>query len=32
VLDGATLASLAVSNGSIFIRTDTHLYRIGERG
>lgn len=32
VLDGATLASLAVSRGSIFIRTDSHLYRIGERG
>ena len=28
-LDGATLASMAVSGGSIFIRTDTHLYRIG---
>jgi lipoprotein NlpI len=28
-LDGYTLASLAVSNGSIFIRSDTHLYRIG---
>ena len=27
-LDGATLASIAVSDGSIFIRTDTHLYRI----
>jgi outer membrane protein assembly factor BamB len=27
-LDGATLASMAVSDGSIFIRTDTHLYRI----
>jgi outer membrane protein assembly factor BamB len=27
-LDGATLASIAVSAGSIFIRTDTHLYRI----
>jgi outer membrane protein assembly factor BamB len=30
-LDGATLASIAVSNGSIFIRSDTHLYRIGAR-
>jgi outer membrane protein assembly factor BamB len=30
-LDGATLASMAVSAGSIFIRTDTHLYRIGTR-
>jgi outer membrane protein assembly factor BamB len=28
-VDGATLASMAVSSGSIFIRTDTHLYRIG---
>jgi outer membrane protein assembly factor BamB len=27
-LDGATLASMAVSAGSIFIRTDSHLYRI----
>lgn len=27
-LDGAMLASMAVSDGSIFIRTDTHLYRI----
>jgi outer membrane protein assembly factor BamB len=30
-LDGATLASMAVSAGSIFIRSDTHLYRIGMR-
>jgi outer membrane protein assembly factor BamB len=30
-LDGATLASMAVSAGSIFIRTDTHLYRIGTK-
>ena len=29
-LDGATLASIAVSNGSLFIRSDTHLYRIQE--
>ena len=29
-LDGAMLASMAVSNGSFFIRTDSHLYRIGE--
>jgi outer membrane protein assembly factor BamB len=29
-LDGATLASMAVSDGSIFIRTDTHVYRIGK--
>ena len=28
-LDGDTLASMAVSSGSIFIRTGTHLYRIG---
>ena len=28
-LDGATLASMAVSDRSIFIRTGTHLYRIG---
>ncbi len=28
LLDGAMLASMAVSNGSIFIRTGTHLYRI----
>jgi outer membrane protein assembly factor BamB len=27
-LDGETLASMAVSGGSIFIRTDSHLYRI----
>jgi outer membrane protein assembly factor BamB len=27
-LDGAMLASIAVSNGSFFIRTDSHLYRI----
>ena len=27
-LDGATLASMAVAHGSIFIRTLTHLYRI----
>jgi outer membrane protein assembly factor BamB len=29
VLDGATLASMAVSDGSLFIRSNTHLYRIG---
>jgi outer membrane protein assembly factor BamB len=29
-IDGATLASMAVSAGSIFIRSDTHLYRIRE--
>ena len=27
-LDGETLASMAVSDGSIFIRSDSHLYRI----
>ena len=31
-LDGYTLASIAVSNASIFIRSDTHLYRIGTKG
>jgi len=30
-LEGATLASMAVSNGSFFIRSHTHLYRIAER-
>jgi outer membrane protein assembly factor BamB len=30
-LEGATLASMAVSDGSFFIRTDTHLYRIKKR-
>ena len=30
-LDGATLASMAVSNGSIFIRSDRNLYRIGKK-
>jgi outer membrane protein assembly factor BamB len=29
-LDGAALASMAVSRASIFIRTLTHLYRIGQ--
>jgi hypothetical protein len=28
-LDGATLASMAVASQSFFIRTATHLYRIG---
>jgi len=28
-LDGPTLASMAVSNGSIFVRSQTHLYRLG---
>lgn len=31
LLDGATLASMAVSRGSLFIRSDTHLYRIEDR-
>ena len=31
-LDGSTLASIAVSGNSLFIRSDTHLYRIGNRG
>lgn len=30
-VDGATLASMAVAHGSFFIRSDTHLYRIGVR-
>jgi outer membrane protein assembly factor BamB len=30
VLDGDILASMAVSNGSFFIRSHSHLYRIGE--
>ena len=30
-LDGTTLASMAVAAGSIFIRSDRHLYRIGGR-
>lgn len=30
-LDGATFASIAVSGGTFFIRSDTHLYRIGEK-
>jgi outer membrane protein assembly factor BamB len=30
-LDGATLASMAVSGGSFFIRSHSHLYRIGGR-
>ena len=29
-LDGQTLASMAISNGAIFIRSDRHLYRIGK--
>lgn len=31
-LDGASLASMAVSEGSIFIRTNSHLYRIKSSG
>jgi outer membrane protein assembly factor BamB len=31
-LDGSTLASIAVSNGSLFVRSDTHLYRIAKQG
>lgn len=30
-LDGATLASMAVAAGSLFIRTHDHLYRIGDQ-
>ena len=30
-LDGYTLASIAVSNGSLFIRSHSHLYRIGTK-
>ena len=29
-LDGMTFASIAVSQGSLFIRTDAFLYRIGK--
>ena len=29
-IDGVTLASMAVSDGALFMRTDTHLYRIEE--
>jgi hypothetical protein len=29
-LDGETLASMALSQGSIFIRSDSHLYRIAD--
>ncbi|HVX60840.1 MAG TPA: PQQ-binding-like beta-propeller repeat protein [Pirellulales bacterium] len=31
LVDGRTLASLAVSGKAIYLRTDTHLYRIEER-
>ena len=30
-LDGTTFASIAVSQGTFFIRSDTHLYRIGKK-
>jgi outer membrane protein assembly factor BamB len=30
-LDGQTLASMAVSSGSIFVRSQTHLYRLSNR-
>ena len=30
-LDGLTLASMAVADGSLYIRTHDHLYRIGEQ-
>jgi outer membrane protein assembly factor BamB len=30
-LDGATLASMAISDQSIFVRTDSALYRLGVR-
>ena len=30
-LDGSLLESMAVSGGSLFIRSDTHLYRVGGR-
>ena len=29
-LDGSTLASMAIAGGALFIRSDTHLYRISE--
>lgn len=29
-IEGRTLASMAVASGSIFIRSETHLYRIGK--
>ncbi len=31
-LDGSTLASMAVADGSVFLRTDSHLYRITADG
>jgi hypothetical protein len=30
-LDGQCLASIGVSNGDLFIRSSTHLHRIGRR-
>ena len=30
-LDGTTFASIAVSQGTLFVRSDTHLYRIGTK-
>ena len=30
-LDGGLLASMAISGGSLFLRTDSHLYRVTER-
>ena len=30
-LDGGLLASMAIAAQSIFLRTDTHLYRIADR-
>ena len=30
-LDGRTLASYALDDGAIYIRSETHLYRIGEK-
>jgi len=30
-LDGGLLASMAISSGSLYLRTDSHLYRITER-
>lgn len=30
-LEGAMLASMAVADGAIFVRSDTHLYRLGAR-
>lgn len=30
-VDGSTLASMAVSGGALFLRTDAHLYRIEEQ-